>query len=192
MCHRRPICPGCLNRMSLVSSVHLIGKFTGARAFIGAPFDGHTLHEQIERVTILMQDTGIKPSTAVVDLGYCGVEGYNPGLTITHWGKAKRLSPESFKLVNRRSAIEPVIGHFKADHRMDRCYLKGEFGDKLHAVPCAAGYNVKWLLRAIGRKGLTGFLRLLTAQTAAAIAASIDEQGRNAGVIQSPPPIVVA
>ena len=58
-------------------------------------------------------------------------------------------------------AVEPVIGHLKADHRMDRCHLKGEIGDRLHAVLCAAGYNLRWLLRAIARKGLGAFFCLL-------------------------------
>jgi hypothetical protein len=48
---------------------------------------------------------------------------------------------------------------------MDRCHLKGETGDRLHAVLCAAGYNLKWLLRMIAKKGVTFwkylFLRLL-------------------------------
>jgi len=38
--------------------------------------------------------------------------------------------------------------------------LKGETGDKLHAVLCAAGYNIQWLLRMIAKKGVT-FLRWL-------------------------------
>jgi IS5 family transposase len=37
----------------------------GARAFDGNPYDGHTLAEQIEQATILMQDTGMKPGTRV-------------------------------------------------------------------------------------------------------------------------------
>jgi IS5 family transposase len=63
--------------------------------------------------------------------------------------------------MKRRNAIEPVIGHLKADHRMDRCHLEGEIGDRLHAVLCAAGYNIRWLLRAIVREGLKALLRLL-------------------------------
>lgn len=39
---------------------------------------------------------------------------------------------------------------------MDRCWLKGATGDALHAVLCAAGYNIRWLLRAIVRLGLKG------------------------------------
>jgi hypothetical protein len=37
---------------------------------------------------------------------------------------------------------------------MRRCWLKGQTGDALHAVLCATGYNLRWLLRAIVRLGL--------------------------------------
>jgi len=46
---------------------------------------------------------------------------------------------------------------------MNRCHLKGADGDSLHAVLCAAGYNIRWLLRMIVKKGLDLFLRLLQA-----------------------------
>nr|WP_199722972.1 transposase [Pusillimonas sp. NJUB218] len=72
-----------------------------------------------------------------------------------HRGKPKRLTALERKQLKRRQAIEPIIGHLKANHRMDRCHLKGEEGDKLHAVLCAAGYNLKWLLRMIAKKGGT-------------------------------------
>ncbi|MHC2399782.1 hypothetical protein ACVMGC_004326 [Bradyrhizobium barranii subsp. barranii] len=45
-----------------------------------------------------------------------------------------------------RAAVEPVIGHVKAEHRMDRNYLKGSVGDRI-AVLAAAGYNFGLLLR---------------------------------------------
>jgi IS5 family transposase len=42
--------------------------------------------------------------------------------------------------------------------------LKGETGDALHAVLCAAGFNIRWLMRAIVNKGIQPlwqlFLRL--------------------------------
>jgi IS5 family transposase len=44
---------------------------------------------------------------------------------------------------------------------MDRCHLKGSEGDALHAVLCAAGYNIRWLLRMIARKGMGLLLCLL-------------------------------
>ena len=40
---------------------------------------------------------------------------------------------------------------------MDRCWLKGQTGDAIHAVLCAAGYNLRWLMRAVVRLGLNGF-----------------------------------
>ena len=144
----------------------------GARAFSGAPYDGHTLHEQLEQATILMQDHEVRPAKAVVDLGYRGVDADNPGITIAHRGKARRLSTADRKLLKRRNAIEPIIGHLKADHRMDRCHLKGEQGDRLHAVLCAAGYNLRWLLRMIAKKGLRAVLWLLPAQLRSAVRAS--------------------
>lgn len=51
-------------------------------------------------------------------------------------------------------AIEPIIGHLMHDSRMGRCHLKGELGDRLHAILCAAGYNIRWLLRDIALKVL--------------------------------------
>ena len=79
----------------------------------------------------------------------------NPDVRIVHRGKSKRISEQERRLLKRRQAIEPIIGHLKADHRMDRCHLKGEIGDRLHAVLCAAGYNLRWLLRMIVKKGVT-------------------------------------
>jgi len=35
----------------------------------------------------------------------------------------------------------------KADGRMNRCRLKGALGDALHTVLCAAGHNIRLLLR---------------------------------------------
>ena len=44
---------------------------------------------------------------------------------------------------------------------MGRCWLKGATGDALSAVLAAAGYNLRWLLRAIlDGKIMPVFLRL--------------------------------
>src|SRR5690606_17796421 len=123
--------------------------------------------EQLEQTSILAQDIGVRPEVAVVDLGYRGVEHDNPGVRIVHRGKTRRLAKSERKWLRRRQAIEPIIGHMKADHRMGRCHLKGESGDRIHAVLCAAGYNIKWLLRMIAKKGVRFlhplFLRLRAA-----------------------------
>ena len=128
---------------------HKQGLMVGARAFPGNPFDGHTLSAQLEQTTNLLQDLGRKPTQAVVDLGYRGVDQDNPGVEIIHRGKYKTLTTQQRQWLKRRQAIEPAIGHTKSDHRMDRCWLKGAVGDALHAISCAAGYNIRWLMRAI-------------------------------------------
>ncbi|MDP4590122.1 MAG: IS5 family transposase, partial [Burkholderiaceae bacterium] len=50
----------------------------GARSFRNNPFDGHTLHEQLEQASILSNST-IK--NVYVDLGYRGVDQDNPGVS---------------------------------------------------------------------------------------------------------------
>jgi IS5 family transposase len=37
---------------------------------------------------------------------------------------------------------------------MDRCWLQGATGDALHAISSAAGYNIRWLPRAIAALGV--------------------------------------
>ena len=127
---------------------HKQALMVGARAFPGNPFDGHTLAQQLEQTTKLLQDLGRKPKQAIVDLGYRGVDADNPGVEIIHRGKYKTLTALQRRWLKRRQAIEPMIGHTKSDHRMDRCWLKGAVGDALHAISCAAGYNIRWLMRA--------------------------------------------
>ena len=130
----------------------------GARSFPHNPYDGHTLNEQLEQAQIL-SDSTIR--NVYVDLGYRGVDADNPTVSIKHRGKSKRLTEQERRLLKRRQAIEPIIGHLKADHRMNRCHLKGQTGDAIHAVLCAAGYNIGWLLRMIRKKGIGLFLLLI-------------------------------
>jgi hypothetical protein len=66
-------------------------------------------------------------------------------------------------------AIEPVIGHLKSDHRMGRCHSKGMLADKMHAVLCAAGYNVRWLARMIAKNGVRDSSRARRALAAIAV-----------------------
>ena len=93
-----------------------------------------------------------------MDLGFRGVDAANPDVQIVHRGKVKSLTDRQRRDLKRRQAVEPAIGHLKHDNAMDRCWLVGEMGDALHAVLCAAGYNIRWLLRAIVRLGLQGLL----------------------------------
>ena len=141
---------------------HKSGLMVGARSFPGNPYDGHTLAEQLEQTNTLLQDLGVKPTTAVVDLGFRGVDEACAPVQIIHRGKFKSLDVQQRRWLKRRQAIEPAIGHTKSDNRMDRCWLGGSSGDALHAVLCAAGFNIRWLLRAIAAKGLAALLLVLS------------------------------
>ncbi|CDX56764.1 hypothetical protein MPL3365_240006 [Mesorhizobium plurifarium] len=44
-----------------------------------------------------------------------------------------------------------MIGHIKAEHRMDRNYLAGEQGDAVNAILAAAGYNSSLLPNWFGQ-----------------------------------------
>lgn len=85
-----------------------------------------------------------------------------PDVKILHRGKSKSMTKSEKELLRRRQAIELTIGHLKADHRLARCWLKGAEGDALHTVLCAAGYNLRWLMRAVRRLGLKGLSAVLT------------------------------
>jgi IS5 family transposase len=167
---------------------HKQGLMVGARSFPGNPFDGHVLSAQLEQTTNLLQDQGRSPKQVIVDLGYRGVDADNPGVQIIHRGKYKSLSNHEKRLLKRRQAIEPLIGHTKADHRMDRCWLQGAVGDALHALTCAAGYNIRWLLRAITRLGLAGPFCALAAVVAyvASILGALLAPPKTAGACAAP------
>jgi IS5 family transposase len=90
-------------------------------------------------------------------------------------GKYKSLTAQQRRWLKRRQAVEPAIGHLKSDYRMDRCWLQGQLGDAMHVVLCATGYNMRWLLRAMVRLGLTAiYLR----QILLTLHASISEKAR--------------
>ena len=139
---------------------HKRSLMVGAKRFTGNPFDGHTLKAQLAQSNALTSSVGRPIKQAMVDLGYRGVDKDNPGVEVVHRGRIKSMSKAERKLLKRRQAIEPAIGHVKHDNRMIRCYLKGSIGDALHAISCAAGYNIRWLMRAISRLGLKGFFAL--------------------------------
>lgn len=97
----------------------------------------------------MLRDLGVKPTTAVVDLGFRGVDQDIAPVQSIHRGKCKSLSNFRKRWLRRRQAFEPTIGHLKQSHRMDRRWLKGSQGDALHTVLCAAVFNIRWLMRAI-------------------------------------------
>lgn len=117
------------------------GVVVGMRSMPGSPYDGHTLHSQLEQVEIL---AGVMPRIALADRGYRGVEPpAGVRLLLSH---TRGLPRALKKLLKRRQAIEPTIGHMKTDGLLGRNWLKGTDGDAIHAVLCGAGHNIRLIL----------------------------------------------
>ena len=127
-----------------VATTHKEGLVVGMRSLPGNPYDGHTLTEAIEQITLL---TSQKPKAVFVDKGYRGVSV--EGVTIWRSGQKRGVTQSIGKAIRRRSAIEPAIGHMKNEGKLRRNWLKGSIGDTLNAVLCGAGHNLRMILRAI-------------------------------------------
>jgi transposase, IS5 family len=146
---------GCKVSIATPATAPKGGQFVlHAKALHGNPFDGHTLGPMVRHMEEL---TGVETRRIHVDKGY---RGHNHPHKFRVWisGQARRVTAAIRREMRRRAAVEPVIGHLKADHRMDRNYLKGRDGDRINAVLAAAGYNFSLLLR-----WLTELLRTLIA-----------------------------
>lgn len=132
---------GCKTSVATTSKSNWI---VGTQALHGNPYDGHTLASAIGQVERL---TGRTPNDVMVDQGYRG-HGYAGSAVIHVVRKIPKQATRAFKrMLRRRAAIEPTIGHLKSDNRMNRNYLTGREGDKINAVLSAAGYNLRKLLR---------------------------------------------
>lgn len=89
---------------------------------------------------------------AICDRGYRGkkeVDGTAiciPGTPLKR--DTKYQKEQKRKKFRRRAAIEPIIGHVKSDHRMQRNYLKGFIGDEINLLLAATAFNLKkWMNR---------------------------------------------
>ena len=103
-------------------------------------------------------NTGVIPQEISADRGFC-----RPWLKEKRWcrrlgvmrlavpRKGKHPHPDRRaswfrRAIRRRVAIEPVIGHLKQDHRMNRCRYKGRVGDTANVVWASLAWNTKKLV----------------------------------------------
>jgi transposase, IS5 family len=117
------------------------GWIVGIDAEHGNPYDGATLKPALAQVKRL---TGVRPPEAFVDKGFRG-QSHHPKAVAVYISGRRNLTPRLGKLLKRRSAIEPVIGHTKHDHRMARNYLLGKVGDRINALLSGCAWNLKKL-----------------------------------------------
>jgi IS5 family transposase len=118
---------------------------THVKALPGNPYDGHTLATVIPEMEALIGNT---IERLLADKGY---RGHNAPpdyrFRVFTSGQKRRMTPNIKRQLRRRSAIEPVIGHLKSEHRMGRNYLWHGCGDATNAVLAAVGYNFRRLIR---------------------------------------------
>lgn len=123
----------------------------GVEALHGNPYDGHTLNSSIDQVERL---SGQRPQQAFVDKGYKGKNNYPDDVEIMVAGRKKKATPTLAKYFKRRSAIEPIIGHIKTDHRMGRNFLLGKIGDRVNAILSGCAFNLKKIMNLFKQEDL--------------------------------------
>ena len=117
----------------------------GGMAVPGNPYDGHTLKNALEQVRRV---TGSVIDEAFVDKGY---RGHGEKMTTVYIsGQQRGINTRRLKRsLKRRQAIEPVIGHLKADGRLGRNFLKGTQGDQINVLLSCAGHNLRLILNRL-------------------------------------------
>jgi transposase, IS5 family len=135
------------------------GFVLASKALEGNPYDGHTLDATIDQVIAM---TDVEPARIYVDQGYRGHD-YAKTDRVFITRQRRELTPTIRRELRRRSAIEPMIGHMKADGRLGRNHLLGAVGDAMNALLVAAGHNLRLILN---------WLRLFVAWLMAALISS--------------------
>jgi transposase, IS5 family len=107
------------------------------------PYDGATLSPALKQVE---RTTAVRPEEAFVDRGFKGATHHPAGVAVYISGR-KRLQRTLKALLRRRSAIEPVIGHLKQEHGLERNHLLGQEGDRINALLTGCGFNLRKLWR---------------------------------------------
>ena len=116
----------------------------------GNPYDGATLKECLHKAE---EHSKGKIEQVFADKGYRGKEHHPDNVKVYISGK-KNLPIPLKKLLKSRSGIEPIIGHLKQDHRLNRNYLLGKIGDKINAVLAGCGFNLKKILNCLKQEQL--------------------------------------
>ena len=112
--------------------------------------------------------TGREIERAYVAKGYRGHDAPNPRRVFIS-GQKRGVFGRIKRELTRRSAIEAVIGHMKAEGHLGRCYLKGRAGDAANVILSAVGYNLRLVLawlRIILRVILLALLKAFTIRPA--------------------------
>jgi len=122
------------------------GVIVGALSFRDE-YDGHTLAPTLEQVKRLL---GRMPKRVKADRGYRGHQQIEETEVLIPSTARKSMSYYQRKKLRdshkKRAGIEPIIGHLKTDHRLNRNFYKGIVGDNLNIMLAAAAFNFKRIM----------------------------------------------
>jgi IS5 family transposase len=133
---------------------------TAVKAFIGNPYDGHTIEPLLEQMELYGQAL---PKEIIYDRGGKGKKEIK-GVKINTPDKGKKTDSEYMKHEKRkrfrsRAGIEAVIGHLKSDYRMAQNYLHGEAGIQINALMSCTAWNLKKLMEELNEQAARLFWR---------------------------------
>ncbi|MBK8927335.1 MAG: transposase [Crocinitomicaceae bacterium] len=121
-------------------------------SFSGNPHDSNTIEPLLNQIK---NNLNYLPKEIVYDRGGKGKKTIYGVEICTPTKPTKNTTPyqkiTTRKKFRRRAAIEPVIGHLKTDHRMEKNYLGGESSSKINAMFAATGWNLKKLMDKLVR-----------------------------------------
>ena len=140
------------------------GQFVAhVAALPGNPYDGHTLASIIPAIT---QQIGVSLTQVIADAGYRGHNAPSaPGLRVFTAGQKRGVTQTIKPALRRRAAVEPVLGHLKAEHphgpqlsrhTSRRCGQRGAGRSwvQLSVAAGLAGHSCALVLaRSLGRTG---------------------------------------
>ena len=122
------------------------GVLVGALGFRDE-YDGHTLKPTLEQIERL---TGKMPKKVKVDRGYRGNKQIGETEILIPSTSNKSITYYQLKKLSnshkKRAGIEPIIGHLKTDHRLNRNFYKGIVGDNINIMLAAAAFNFKRMI----------------------------------------------
>lgn|SRR5690554_4541615 len=151
------------NKVGLITTSNKRRKIIVAvKGFINNPYDGHTIDPLLDQ----MKDNGIAlPKEIVYDRGGRGKSEIKGVKISTPKPPLKRdtayQKQAKRKKFRARAAIEPIIGHLKADFRMQQNYYHHEVGVKINAFLAAAAWNFKKMMEILGEKSFFPFFEFL-------------------------------